>query len=221
MKTSRTIGLVTSFIAAMLLLPGAVMADKHMTQRDWQERMMQERGMYGGMGYGGMGMMGGGMGYGGMGMMGGGMGYGGMGMMHGGMMGGGMPYMMASMLDLDDKQRNQMRELQRTQRKANWQRMGEMIDLQYELQGLYDQDKPDAKAVSKVYDKIHALRKQMIESQIETRNKMRDVLTKEQQEKFDSFRHGMGYGGMGMMGGGMGYGGMGMMPMMGGMDMME
>ena len=150
---------------------------------DMHERMMRQRHMQSGMGM----MHGGGM----MGGM-----HHGMGMMHG-------RAMMVYMLDLDDKQRKKIRALQQEQRKANWQRRGSMIDLQYELQDLYDKDKPDAKAIGKVYDKIFALKKQMIESHITTRNKMRDVLNKEQQEKFDNMRGGMGMMGPHLMGGGM------------------
>ena len=172
-----------------------------------------------GMGRGGMGMMnmmgGGMMGRGGMGMM-NMMGPGGM-----GMMGSGMSPMMMNMFGLDKKQRSQIRDLMRAQRNTRCNMMNNMMDIQDELAEQYDKDKPDAKAIGKTYAKLYDQKRKMIEQSIETRNKIRDVLNKEQKQRFDQMHRGGGMmgpgGGMGMMnmmGGGMGSGGMGMMNMM-------
>jgi len=198
------ISVVTTIVVTPLLVTNSF-AHMHMDDDDMRGNMMYERGMYGGMG-----MMGGGMGrMGMMPMMGGGMGM--MSMM------GGLSPMMMRMLDLDDKQRAQIREISRAQRKAQLETMSVMMDIHDELATAYDKDEPDAKAIGKIYSKMFDKKRQMIEQSIETRNKIRAVLNKEQKEKFDNM-HRRG----GMMGGGMGYGGMGMMPMMeGGMGMMQ
>ena len=142
----------------------------------------------GGMGYG-SGMMGGMGGMGGMGMM-GGMGYRGMGMMQA--------------LNLDNAQRTKIRNLMREQAAANCKNMTSMMDVHDELAAEYDKDKPDPKALGKLYEKMQGMQRQMFERMVETRNKMREMLNKEQKENFDNMYHrGMGYGGMmgpGMMG---------------------
>ena len=147
----------------------------------------------GGMGYGGMGMMGGGMGYGGMGMMGGGMGYGGMGMMGGGMGYGGM-----YMLGLDQKQRDEIRKLFHEQRATRIKLMTDMMDIRDELADKFDAKELDAKGIGKIYSKLFDKQRQLIEQNIQLRNRMRSVLNKDQQNEFDQMRRG------GMMGGGMG-----------------
>jgi len=159
-----------------------------------------------GMGPGYMGRGGRGYGY--------GMGYGGM--MGPGMMGGGMGMLYG--LNLDKSQRDKVRALMREQRTANCKLMTEMMDVHDELAAAYDKDKPDAKAVGRLYEKMQGMQRQMLERSVQMRNKMRGILNKEQQEQFDRYYHGgmgmMGYGGMmggygGMMGPGMmGYGGM-------------
>jgi len=167
-------------------------------------------GMYRGMGPGQMGYGGMGPGY-----MHGSRGYG---YGHGyGMMGGGMGYGMMQALNLDKDQRSKIRAMMREQRTANCKLMNEMMDVRDELATEYDKDQPNAKAIGKLYEKMQGMQRQMIESMVETRNKMRGLLNKEQQENFDNMYHGgMGMMGPGMMGPGMmGYGGMGYGGMMG------
>jgi len=148
------------------------------------ERMMEQRG-YGG-GYGGGYGYGGGRGY--MGMMGpmGGM----MGPM-GGMMGpmGPMgPMMMGNLagLDLTDKQREQIWEIQSKMRTQHFDLMEKMMNTSDQLYKLYDTEKPDAVKIGKVYDEIFKIKREMIQEHIEIRNKIYDLLTKEQREKFRS-----------------------------------
>lgn len=173
--------------AACLLLPFSSTISAHggygmgmmgsMDEDDYREHMMQGRGMMGGMGMmNGMGMMGG---------------MNGMGM---GMMDGMGPMMM---LDLDDKQRQEMREIQRKTQKRNWERMGEMMELRHQLQDIMQADKPDPTASGRIYDKMSNLRKQMFMEQIEARNAMMGKLSKEQREQLHKYRG--PYGGPGMM----------------------
>jgi Spy/CpxP family protein refolding chaperone len=173
-----------------------------------------------GYGMGSMGMMGPGM-MGGMGpgMM-GGMGH--MGMMGGGMMGmgpgmmGGMgPGMMGMgpiwMLDLTDDQHTKIHNIKNELRKQNWNTMGKIMDEGSKLRGLYAKEPRDPKAIGAIYGKIFDYKRQMIEAKITTMNSMRNVLTSEQREQLEQWRHGRGPGpgGQGMPGRGMGRGMMG------------
>jgi Spy/CpxP family protein refolding chaperone len=146
-------------------------------------------GMGGGMGMG-PGMMGGGM----MGMMGGGM----------GMMGPGMGMGPFAMLNLTDEQRAKINKIQDDLQKKNWDTQGKIMEESTKLRDLYDVDTPDAKKISAVYERIFALKRQTIEASIDAHNKMRAVLTKEQQEQLKNWRR----GGMGMGPGGYGPRGM-------------
>ncbi|MDZ7663242.1 Spy/CpxP family protein refolding chaperone [Thiohalophilus sp.] len=140
-----------------------------MDDDDYQNRMMQQRGMMGGMDMmGGQGMMGG------------------MGMMNGhGMMGGMGPMMQ---LDLDDSQRDTIRQMQRDMQKQNWERMGEMMELRHQLQDVMQTENPDPAAAGKIYDKMAKLRKQMFMDRLEARNKMMGKLTDEQREQLRQYR---------------------------------
>ena len=88
-------------------------------------------------------------------------------------------------LDLSDTQKKQVREIHRQHRRDNWTRMGEMMEHQDKLEELYDTDIPDPKAIGEVYAAIFEIKRKKIESQIQTQNKMRALLTKEQQQKLD------------------------------------
>jgi Spy/CpxP family protein refolding chaperone len=203
-STVVLVGVMSLSVPAMAEMPGGghMMNDQQreamMQQRygdNWRERMGQGMGP-GMMGYGpGMGHgMGPGMGY-GHGMM----GYGpGMGMM-GGMsscMGMGGPTMA---LDLTDKQRDQIRDLYRAQRKAHWGIMEQMMDKHDKMADLYDADTLDSKAIGKVYDELSQLKRQVIESCAENSNKVRALLNDDQRKQYRSLRRHMGPMGMGMM----------------------
>ena len=114
----------------------------------------------------------------------------------GGMMGP-MGYMMGNLagLDLTDKQRDQVRDIHRSMRKKHFGLMEKMMDASDQLYKLYDVDKPDAEKIGKVYDEIYKIKRQMIQEHIEIKNKIYDLLTKEQREKFkdnDPFAHRFG-----------------------------
>ncbi len=200
--------------AALVALMSIVVASAH-AQEAGATGMQDMPMMSGGMGMGpGMGMMGMGPGMGMMGM-GGGMGMG-PGMMGGGMMGGmmgmgpgmgmmgmgGMGMGPLAMLNLSDEQRGKINKIQDELRKKNWDTQGKILEESAKLRDLYDTDAPDPKKISAVYERIFALKRQMIEANIEAHNKVRAVLTKEQQEQLKQMRR----GGMGM---GMGMGGYG------------
>lgn len=185
-------------LAAVVTLaaPQALQADQH----GWM--MSDDDGGWGMMGYG-RGMMGG---YGpGMGMMGGyGYGYGpgmGMGMMGGpgmgmGMMGGFGPGMgPVHMLDLSKEQRSKINAISSELRRKQWQDMGQMMDQMDRLNALYDEDRPDPKAVGKVQAEIDAIRRKMVEASVAARNRMNDVLSEEQRQQLQQWRRGGPAGG--------------------------
>jgi Spy/CpxP family protein refolding chaperone len=121
-----------------------------------------------------------------------------------GMMGGGMGFCMgmggpAMMLDLTDKQREQIRDLHRSQRKSTWDLMDKMMDQRYKLAKLYDAEPLDASAIGKAYDEMFALKRQMIVSCVESENKVRGLLTDKQRESYQGMRRRMGPMGTGMM----------------------
>jgi len=215
-KSSQWLCTLVTVCAAMVFAAGSSYAETPKSSDENNSGQTMYPGMGPGMmGYGGMGpgyqhpegMGPGYMGRGGMGY-GYGMGYGHMGMM----MGGGMGMMYG--LNLDKTQRSKLRSLMREQRDANCKTMTQMMDVHDELAAEYDKDKPDAKAIGKLYNKMAQMRSHMIEQSVQMHNKIRGLLNKEQKEIYDRMYHGRmgGYGGMmgpGMMGPGMmGYDGM-------------
>ena len=153
--------------------PGYMM--RHMDDEN-MERMMDERGYGYGYRYGNRGHMG---------------------PMMGPMMMEPMGHMMGNLygLDLNDKQRDQIRDIQRNVRKQHWGLMEKMMETSDILFEMYDVEKPDAEKIGKVYDEIYKIKRQMIQQHIEIRNKIYDILNKEQREKFranDPFAHRFG-----------------------------
>lgn len=212
-------GLITivTVISVSVLIVTSSMAET--PKKDTEQsngQAMYPNGMMG-PGYGGYRGMGpGNMPYGGMGpgyMHRDGRGYGGMGYGMGMMgYGGGMGMMQA--LNLDKKQRSEIRALMRKQRELNCKAMTQMMDVRDELAAEYDKNQPNATTIGKLYEKMQVMQRHMLERMVETHNKVRALLNKEQRENFDHMFPG-GMGMMNMMGGMMGYGGQGMMQMMG------
>ena len=213
-NTQRWMLSTITALAAVAFVATSSFAETPKTATEDSTEQTMYPGMYGGMGPGHMGYVGMGPGYmqqGGMGPgymrqggMGYGMGYGGMGMLQA--------------LNLDKDQRAKLRGMMREERNARCKTMNEMLDVRDELAAEYDKPQPDSKAIGKLYSKMSEMQRHMIEQSVQMRNKMREMLNKEQKEIFDRMYHG-GMGMMNMMGGGMmGYGGMGYGGMM---NMME
>ena len=169
-KTMRVIAVAVGLAAA-----GAVMA--------------QGYGPGVGGGYG-PGMMGGGYGHG---MMGGGYGHGMMGGGYGhGMMGGGygpgmMGYGPLSALDLKDDQRDKIFAIQEEARSKNFGTMTQIRAEQYKLAKMYNAEKADPKAIGEEQKKVDELRRQIIQSHVETRNRVEAVLTQEQKKQLRQY----------------------------------
>ena len=89
--------------------------------------------------------------------------------------------------------------------------MGKIMDEGSKLRGLYAKEPRDPKAIGAVYGKIFEHKRQIIEAKITAMNSMRNVLTSEQREQLEQWRHdrGPGPGAQGMPGRGMGRGMMG------------
>ncbi len=132
-----------------------------------------------GMGGGyGPGMMGG---Y-GPGMMGGG----GAGMMRGygpGMMGGGP----LGVLDLKDEQREKIFAIQEAAHSKNWGTMGQLRSEQFRLRNMYYAEKVDAKALGEQQKNVDDLRRQMLQSHVETRSQVEAILTPEQKKQLRQY----------------------------------
>jgi Spy/CpxP family protein refolding chaperone len=99
-----------------------------------------------------------------------------------------------SALNLSVDQKSKIAQIQREVRSKHWALMGTMMDAQEKLQELYDEDKPDSAALNKQYKVVEDMRRQMVESSVDARNRINGVLTKEQQDKFKQW--GRGYGPM-------------------------
>jgi len=164
--------LVSTLTALTLFAASAV----HACPEDW---MGMGPGMMGpgmmGMGPG-MGMGSGMMGHGMMGMGPWMMGYG----MMGGYGPGGMP-------NLDESQQRKIVQIQDDLRKKHWDLMGKMNDEQAKLNQLYYTGPRDPAAVSKQYQRVQDLRRQMMESSVEAQNRIETVLTPEQKEQMRGY----------------------------------
>ncbi|MGD8483232.1 MAG: periplasmic heavy metal sensor [Thioalkalispiraceae bacterium] len=119
-----------------------------------------------------------------------GMGHMGMGRMDMGRMGMGF----TSMLELSAQQRKALRDIHRNNRTQRWALKDKIADYSDQLRTLYDADKPDAKTIGSVYEKIFDIQRQLIEHNINMRNQQYDVLTKKQKEKLKNWHaKGIGY----------------------------
>jgi Spy/CpxP family protein refolding chaperone len=157
-----------------------------------------EAHMCGKMGSMGCGMMGGGMGEG---MMGGGMmqGMGGHGMECGMM--GSMPHAMMmnlANLNLDDKQKAEMKEIKMKAMKDMIKKRADMHIAMIELRDLLDNDPIDMKAVEAKMKELEGMRTAMHLEMIQTREAIKSKLTPEQRKKFNAMMSGGPMCGMGM-----------------------
>ncbi|HEY5863435.1 MAG TPA: Spy/CpxP family protein refolding chaperone, partial [Casimicrobiaceae bacterium] len=139
----------------------------------------------------GPGMMGGGHGPGmmggeyGPGMMGGGCGRGTMGgYSPGGGMLGSRPL---GALDLTDDQRDKIFAIQEEARSKNFGTMTQVRAEQYKVAKMYNAEKADPKLIGEQQKKVDELRRQMIQSRVETRTQVEAVLTPEQKKQLRQY----------------------------------
>lgn len=86
-------------------------------------------------------------------------------------------------LNLSDDQKSRIAKIRKAARTKHLTLMNEMMDAQDKIQELYDAEKQDSAAINKQYKVIEDLRRQMVDSSVETHNQISDILTKEQRDK--------------------------------------
>ncbi|MBD3609455.1 MAG: Spy/CpxP family protein refolding chaperone [Gammaproteobacteria bacterium] len=112
-----------------------------------------------------------------------------------GMMGG---YAPLGMLNLNDKQWDQVSSIQRQQRNKHIDMMKDMWDRMDNINKLMLAESRDPKTIVKAYEPIFAIKRRMIESRVETMNKVDALLTSEQKQELRKYRRrGMRFGMMG------------------------
>ncbi|MFP4194785.1 MAG: Spy/CpxP family protein refolding chaperone [Desulfobacterales bacterium] len=188
------------FIFVFLLALGTALnaeAQRRGHMRGWQQDRPVEDdwGGYGpsGRGYG-PGMMGGGYGMMGPGMMGGGHGMMGFGMGMGSGMGPAMgmmgPYMAGCFyqLDLTENQQDEIRSLKSQARRKQMESMLDIMDIRDELIEEMAADRPDPAKVRDLRDTMSRKQAEMLETSVENRNKIYDMLSDEQREQLRDFQ---------------------------------
>jgi Spy/CpxP family protein refolding chaperone len=90
-------------------------------------------------------------------------------------------------VDLKDDQRDKIFAIQEEARAKNFGTMTQMRAEQYKLGKMYNAEKVDAKAVGEQQKKVDELRRQMIQSRVETRNQIEAILTPEQKKRLRQY----------------------------------
>jgi len=90
-------------------------------------------------------------------------------------------------LDLNDRQRKEIRAITRELRAKVWEIEDKIEDTSDELFTLYGGKHRDSKAIGKVYDKIFDLRRQKIELSIDAGNRVEAILTPEQRQNMHKY----------------------------------
>ncbi len=91
-------------------------------------------------------------------------------------------------VDFTEAQRKQINEMMAQERKMHQQRVEKMQEVQQQLQQLYMQDKWDANAITKLYEQMHAEQRKTIAAMAEARNKVYELMSKEQREQMKAFQ---------------------------------
>ncbi len=86
-------------------------------------------------------------------------------------------------VDFSESQRKQIQQMMAQERKMHQQRAEEMQGVQKQLRELYMADKWDTKAITKLYEKLHAEQRKTIAAMAEARNKVYELMSKEQREQ--------------------------------------
>lgn len=91
-------------------------------------------------------------------------------------------------VDFSEAQRKQIQEMMAQERKMHQQRVEMMQGVQQQLQELYMADIWDAGAITKLYEKMHAEQRKTIAAMAEARNKVYQLMSKEQREQMKKFQ---------------------------------
>ena len=99
-----------------------------------------------------------------------------------------IPPPMMHYLQLDRSQAKKVTKLQREFAQQQAERASKMRELRWKLDKAVAQPGPDGDKVAKLFDKLSSKRKKMLMSQIETRNKVLDVLNDEQTKRYKAIQ---------------------------------
>lgn len=97
------------------------------------------------------------------------------------MMGGSSMGMMQPMLEPD--QRSEMRELMQEQRPAQFERMGQLMNLRDDLLAQMHEERPDPEAIQELHARMAELHGEMLAERVRLHNAMHDLLTEEQRQQ--------------------------------------
>ena len=108
---------------------------------------------------------------------------------HGGMAGfaSGAGMMGLGALDLSDDQRDKVFAIHEEARTKNFSTMTRMRAEQYSLAKMYRADKADPNAIGEQQKKVDELRREMIRSQVQTRNDIQALLTPDQKKQLRQY----------------------------------
>lgn len=98
---------------------------------------------------------------------------------------------MLGALALSDEQRVKVNKLADELKHNNWATQGLINDETAKLRDLYEADQRDPAAIGKEYQKIFELERQMIETYLDTQNRIEALLTSEQIAKMKEARRAM------------------------------
>jgi Spy/CpxP family protein refolding chaperone len=87
-----------------------------------------------------------------------------------------------------EEQRQQIQQMMEQERTEHQQRVEKMQAVQERLQQLYLADKWDAAAITKLYEKLQAEQRKTITAMAEARNKVYDLMSKEQREQMKRYQ---------------------------------
>jgi Spy/CpxP family protein refolding chaperone len=94
-------------------------------------------------------------------------------------------------LTLSKDQQSKINKLSDELKHNNWATLGLINDEAAKLRDLYEADKRDPAAIGKEYQKVFDLKRQMIETYLDTQNRIEEILTPEQLAKMKEARQKM------------------------------
>ena len=94
-------------------------------------------------------------------------------------------------LTLSKEQQSKINKLSDELKHNNWATQGLVNDETVKLRDLYEADQHDPAAIGKEYQKVFDYKRQMIETYLNTQNRIEEILTSEQRAQLKDMRHKM------------------------------
>jgi Spy/CpxP family protein refolding chaperone len=91
-------------------------------------------------------------------------------------------------VQFNEEQRKYIQEMMEKERDTHQQRVEKMREVQEQLQQLYMAERWDSAAITKLYEQMHAEQRKTIAAMAEARNKVYEIMTKEQREQMKRFQ---------------------------------